>query len=198
MKKVLNKIGDSFGEIFGCVVAVLVLISLVVIVPLDYIKYKRSFYYKIEHKKYEILAGWGIHFELYNEIIKNHLPIKYIFNPNDDSLECGWFVFDNTLIIPNIFSFEYDTESGEWKYCDEDIYDDENEKRSIMKLDECIETEIQEANELAGKIICNKAVVLIDVNSVDNVELAKKESNFLIYDDNRVEVLENFCKNNKQ
>lgn len=198
MKNVLNKIEDSFGEIFGCVVAVLVLISLVVIVPLDYIKYKRSFYYKIEHKKYEFLVGWGIHFELYNEIIKNHLPIKYVFNPNDDSLECGWFVFDNTLVIPNIFSIEYDTESGEWKYCDEDIYDDENEKKSIMKLDECIETEIQEANELAGEIICNKAVVLIDVSCVDNVELAKKESNFLIYDDNRVEVLENFCKNNKQ
>ena len=100
--------------------------------------------------------------------------------------------------ISNIFSIEYDTESGEWKYCDEDIYDDENEKRSIMKLDECIETEIQEANELAGEIICNKAVVLIDVSCVNNVELAKKESKFLIYDDNRVEVLENFCKNNKQ
>ena len=42
MKKILSKIGGFFSAIFGGVVAVLVLISLVVIVPLDYIKYKRE------------------------------------------------------------------------------------------------------------------------------------------------------------
>lgn len=164
--------------------------------PLDYIKYKRSLYYKTEHKKYKLFAGTGIHFELYNEIIKNNLPIKYIYNPNNNSLECGWYVYDNTLIIPNVFSFEYNAECGKWNYCGEVVEDDDTEKRIIMSLDEYIETEIQEANELAGDIICDKAIVLIDANCIQNVELAKEENYFLIYDYNREEVLKNFCDMN--
>ncbi|MBO5148553.1 MAG: hypothetical protein J6C24_07825, partial [Clostridia bacterium] len=58
---------------------------------------------------------------------------------------------------------------------------------------EYLETEIQEANELAGDTICDKAIVLIDANCIDNVEFAKKESRFLVYNDNREEVLNDFC-----
>lgn len=196
MKKLLNKIIDFFGTLFGILLALIIGICLILLLPVDYFKYRRSPYYKTEHKKYRLFAGTGINFELYNEIIKNELPIKYIYNPNDESLECGWFVYDNTLIIPNVFCFEYNTESDKWNYCGEVVEDDGTEKRIVMSLDEYMETEMQEVNELAGDMICDKAVVLIDVNCVENVELAKKENNFLVYDDNREEVLKSFCNKN--
>lgn len=194
MKKILSKLGGFFGRLFGVLLALLLGICLIFLIPLDYIKYKHSLYYKTEHKRYRLFAGAGIYFELYNEIIKNNLPIKYIFNPNNDALECGWFVYGNTLIIPNVFSFEYDVESGKWNYC---CYPEEedDEKRIIMPLDEYMETEIQEANELAGDTICNNAVVLIDASYIENAELAEQENNFLVYDDNRAEVLKSLCEN---
>lgn len=196
MKKILSKTGDFFGTLFGILLALLLAVCVIFLLSLDYIKYKRSLYYKTEHKKYRLYSATGINFKIYNEIIKNDLPIKYIYNPNDDSLERGWFVYNNTLIIPNVFSFEYNTETENWNYCCEIIEDDDTEKRVIMSLDEYIETEVQEANELAGDTICDEAIVLIDANSIENVELAKRESNFLIYDDNREEVLKSFCNMN--
>ena len=142
-----------------------------------------------------VSAASGVNFEIYNEIIKNDLPIKFICNPDDDSLEHGWFVYNNTLIIPNVFSFEYNPETKKWNYCCEVVEEDDTEKRIIMSLDEYMETEVQEANELAGDTICDKAIVLIDANCIENVELAKNENNFLIYDDNREEVLKTYCGN---
>lgn len=194
MKKILSKIRDFFGTLFGIFLALILAVCVIFLIPMDYIKYKRSLYYKTEHKKYRLYAATGIHFEIYNEILKNNLPIQYIANPTDDSLEQGWFVYNHTLIIPNVFSFEYNTESERWNYCCEIIEDDDTEKRVIMSLDEYMETEVQEANRLAGDTICDKAIVLIDANAIENVELAKRENNFLVYDDNREEVLRSFCE----
>ena len=64
-----------------------------------------------------------------------------------------------------------------------------------MPLDEYIELEIQGANEQAGRIICDDAIVLIDADYIENVDAAKNEKRFLIYDNNREEVLKQFCKN---
>ena len=193
MKKILSKIGSFFGMLFAILLALIFGICVVFLLPFDYIKYKRSFYYKKERKKYKLYAATGIFFEIYNEIIKNDLPIKYIPNPNDDSLEDGWFVYNNTLIIPNCLAFEYNTVTEKWNYCCEFPENDDADKSVIMSLDEYLETEIQEANELAGDTICDKAIVLIDANCIDNVEFAKKESRFLVYNDNREEVLNDFC-----
>ena len=107
MKKILSKIGDFFGTLFAMLVALIFGICVIFLIPIDYIKYKRSLYYKTERKKYKLYAASGVNFEIYNEIVKNDLPIKFICNPDDDSLEHGWFVYNNTLIIPNVFSFEY-------------------------------------------------------------------------------------------
>lgn len=196
MKKFLCKIGDFFETLFAMIVALIFGVCVVILLPLDYIKYKRSLYYKTEHKKYKLYAASGVNFEIYNEIIKNDLPIKFICNPDDDSLEHGWFVYNNTLIIPNVFSFEYNPETKKWNYCCEVVEADDTKKRIIMSLEEYIEIEVQEANELAGDTICDKAIVLIDANCIENAEFAKSENKFLIYDDNREEVLKKFCNNN--
>ena len=63
-----------------------------------------------------------------------------------------------------------------------------------MTLDEYIETEIQEANRLAGRKICTDAVVLLDSSCVENVETAKKETRFLLYENDLAESLKRFCQ----
>ena len=119
---------------------------------------------------------------MYNEIARNGLPIKFIFNPEDDFVERGFFVFRDTLIVVNVYDFEYDFEKDRWLYVCEDIDENGNEKRVIMSLDEYIETEIAEANRIVGEKICSKAVVLTDSDGLENIEKAEAEKRFLVYD----------------
>lgn len=187
MKKAIK----SFFLMILVIVGVMIFgIGLVILLPFDYLKYKRSAYYKKERKKYRVFAASGWHFEIYNEIIKCDLPIRFIENPDDPTLACGRFVFEDTLILPDDFSFEFDSQSGTWWYCSED----EDEHRQILSLDEYVENEIADANELTGQAICKDAVVSIDGDSVDDLEKAKAEKRFLVYEDNRAEVLKQFCE----
>ena len=48
-------------------------------------------------------------------------------------------------------------------------------------------------NELLGHTVCDAAVVLVDINQLDNFDVAKQEKRFLIYDNNREDVLKDFC-----
>lgn len=198
MKNIFGKLRKFLESIFVVLLLLIRGVCLVFQLPLDYIRYKQSPFYKAEHIKYKPLAGMGIGFELYNEIVENELPINYIYNPNNDSLDSGWFVCDSTLIISNVFSFEYNTETEKWNSCCKITEEDGAVKRIIMSLDEYIEAEIQEANELAGDVICDKAIVLIAADCIENVELAKQEKRFLVYADDRKEVLKNFCNKKQQ
>lgn len=194
MKKVLSKIGKFFGWVFALILALIFGVWVVFYLPIDYIKYKRSYYYKTEGKKYGLFAAIGMHFEMYNLIAKNNLPIKYIKNPENENLDCGWFVFGDTLLIIDDCGFEYDDESGEWMHTE--YLDDDGEPEEEIKTPLCefFKTEIYEANELAGETICTKAVVLLDGNIFDGAELAKKQEAFLVYEDNLAAVLKAFCE----
>ena len=191
MKKVIKNFGLSILVILGLV---LLGVCLLVQLPFDYLKYKRSAYYKKERKKYRLLAGSGTHFEIYNEILKYDLPIRFIENPEDPSLECGRFVFEDILILVDGLPFEWDPQSGTWKYCTE--Y--EEEPQELVSLEEYIEDEMAFANEMAGEVICKAAVVLLDGSGIEDPELAKREKRFLVYENNRAEVLKQFCENAMQ
>ena len=194
MKKVLSKIGSFFGTVFALIFALIFGVCVVFYLPIDYIKYKRSHYYKTERKKYSLFAATGMHFELYNLIAKYNLPIKYVKNPKDESLDSGWFVFGDTLLIIDDCGFEYEKENGEWIHTAYIYDDDENGKCVEEPLLEFFKTEITETNELAGKVICTKAVVLLDGSIFDNAELAKQQEGFLVYNDNLAETLKTFCE----
>ena len=109
----------------------------------------------------------------------------------NDALECGWFVFDKTLLIPDSM-VEYHSDVEKW-FCSE--YDGGHDVASIP-LDEYLQQEIATINELLEYNVCDKAVVLVDVNNIENIDIAKQENRFLIYDDNREEVIKTFCNNN--
>lgn len=192
-KRLLSKIGSFFGTVFAWLLALILGICVLFALPIDYIKYKQSYYYKTEGRKYSLFAAAGMHFEMYNLIVKNNLPIKYVKNPENDNLDSGWFVFGETLLIIDDYGFEYDENNGVWMHTAYIYDEDENEKVIKTPLGEYFKTEIEETNELAGETICTKAVVLLDGTIFDNAPLAKSEESFLVYDD-LLEGLKAFCE----
>lgn len=188
MKKLLDKIGGFLLWPVAIFFTVILVFCLVFRLPYDYIKYKTSPYYKKEHRKYEMFVAGSIDFKIYNEIIRNELPVQYIENPEDGLLENGRFVFDNILIIPNAFQFRYDDESGEWNYCAEE----DGDIITVMPLDDYIEIEIEEINKIIGENLCESAVVLTKLKDVDKADTARLDSRFLVYDGNLAEVLKDF------
>lgn len=194
MKKAPLKIGHLPTLIIYMILPIMLIlwgISLIFVLPFDYIKYKKSLYYKNTHKKYSMFAASGSSFKMYNEILKNNLPIRFVENPNGESIEHGWFDYDNILITQNSFPFEYNLEHKQWVYSTRE----QGENRIIMTLDEYIEIEIEEKNKLLGQEIYNDAIVFCYEHLIDDVEMGKKESRFIIYDDDNIEeVLRAFCE----
>lgn len=191
MRVIKGTITKVFSFILAILIAIILGVCLIFLLPFDYIKYKRSLYYKITKNKYTFFAASNDHFKIYNEISKNNLPIRFIHHPKEKSLAYGWFVFEQTLIIVNAFNFEYDAESEKWLFSTEV---DEKETRVLLSVDEYIETEIEDVNQALGNKICNKAVILICADDLENAENAYREERFLAYKDDMIEKLTLFCK----
>lgn len=192
MKKVL---GNILLAILVPIGTILYGLCCIIILPFDYIKYKRSLYYKNERKKYQMFAAQGIYLKIYNEVAKNDLPLRFIPHPTVDSVECGWFVLGSTLVLPGDFSFDYiaiDPESQVWACCCDS---EEDDKQILLSLDELIDNELQEYNHLVGQPVCTDAVVFIEKDNIEDYDMAKMEKRFLIYEGDRLEVLRQFCEN---
>lgn len=191
MKKIKACVANSIFFIITLPLLILAAIYLILLIPVDYIRYKRSFYYKNEKQKYSLFETTNENFKLYNEIAKYKLPIKYIKHPQDNSVASGWFAHGKTLFIMNFLDFEYDEQREMWTSWQED-YDGKN--TDLMLLDELIEIEILEKNELIGGTPYENAVVWISVEALSDIERAKQEDRFLIYEKDRAEVLRCFCE----
>ena len=186
-----NAIKNFFSFILAIFIAIIFGVCLIFLLPFDYIKYKRSLYYKNTKKKYTFFDASNQNFEVYNEINKHNLPIRFIHHPEEKSTVYGWFVFEQTLIIVNAFNFEYNAESEKWIFSTEV---DEEENRVLLSVDEYIETEIEDVNQALGDKVCDKAVILICSDDLENAENAHKEERFLIYKDDMIEKLKLFIE----
>ena len=91
----------------------------------------------------------------------------------------------------NFLDFEYDEQRGMWTSWQED---DDGKNTDLMSLDELIEIELQEKNELLGGTHYENAVVWISVESLSDIERARKEVRFLICENDREEALRCFCE----
>ena len=188
MKKAMNAIKDFVLAIMGVILVVLCGIFAILVLPLDYRKYKRSLYYKKERRKYSLFAASGNHFALYNEILKHGLPIRYVENPNNGSLECGWFAFEDILILLDPYGLEFDCKNSQW------VFREDGETNSVMTLDELIRMELEGVNEFTGREICKYAVVLMDESCISDREKANADKRMLFYNDDRPEVLKHLCE----
>lgn len=189
MKNILSKLSKFFVTVFGILLVLIIGVFYVILLPYDYIRYKCSLFYKRERKKYKLFSGFSVYFDLYNEICKNNLPIKYIFNPNNNAIECGWFVYNKTLLLPDV-AVEYYPDVENWFCCE---YDGGHDVANVP-LSQYLEQEINTINEAFESEICDNAIVLLDEIQVENFDKAKCDKRFLFYNDNRKEVLQNFCK----
>ena len=194
MRIIKSAIKKFFSFILAIIIAVIFGVCLIFLLPFDYIKYKRSLYYKNTKRKYTFFAASNENFKIYNEINKNNLPISFILHPKEKSIVYGWFVFEKTLIIVNAFNFEYNSESEKWMFSGEF---DEEKNRVLLSIDEYIETEIEEVNQAFNDMVCDKAVILICADNLETTENAYKEERFLIYKDDMIEKLKLFVKKEK-
>ena len=131
----------------------LFLLGLLIITPFDYLKYKKSRYYKDTKEKYSWLCTSSYYIKFYDMIKNENLPIDfYRCNQGVPLTGYGFFVYKDILIL-NDYEPCYDEEKNIWLVEIEDEYVDiiEDVKRSI---DRC--------NELLKKDVCKRAVVLID------------------------------------
>ncbi len=197
LKAIKNKVSTVLLSILGAICLIPFGIYMILNIPVDYIRYKRSAYYKNEGKKYKLFDGMGEDFKLYNEIVKNELPIDYFRNPKEEFVSLGKFVYNGILLIPDYcYDFTYNPQEEKWGWWGE-TEDENQESGSIMGLDEFIEEEIHSANSAMGKEICNRGVLLTCEKDINNdLEEARKEPLFLLYDDSRVEALKRFCREN--
>lgn len=197
MERIFEAIKNAVSAVFGYIVAavggVLFGILSVFYIPVDYVRYKRSAYYKKERKKYSAFATTSVKFQFYNDILENELPIEYIPDPKSDELERGCFLYNGILLMPEKVTFYFDPTEEEWGW-----WNGKGSKRKLLlSLDKFLEFGINDVNRLAGKEICNRGVVVICEKDIENnLELARTEPRFLLYDDSRMEALKRFCQEN--
>ncbi|MBE6718252.1 MAG: hypothetical protein E7574_03220 [Ruminococcaceae bacterium] len=163
MKKNITKI---ITTILLIPIAVVFLLFLLVLTPIDYYKYKKSRYYKDTKEKYSWLCTVSYYIKLYDLIKKENLPIDYYRCNNDNFTGYGFFVYKDTLIL-NEFDPCFDAEKNIWLAEIEDEYVD-------IKGE--VEAAINECNDLLKNDICKKAVVLIDKDLFDEHPDVKYEN----------------------
>ncbi len=170
--------------------AILWAIFAVFTLPFDYIKYKRSIYYKTEHKKYKWFDATCTNFKIYNAILKNKLPITYYPCPDEtDELARGLFVYGKTLIITDTIP-SYDTEHDEWVV---ELSEDNDDY--VESLSEFLKKEVAAANDLLKHPICDTAVIIIDIDYLEDDEKAKDIPEIYVYKKSIAEALSKLCEN---
>ncbi len=133
-------------------VVLLFLLGLLIATPFDYIKYKRTQYYKDTHEKYSWLCTSSYYITLYDLIKKENLPIAYYRCYDALVTGYGYFIYKDTLIL-NDYEPCFDGERKVWTVEIEDEYVDIKEE---------VEAAIENCNAFLKAEVCKKAVVLID------------------------------------
>ncbi len=133
-------------------VVVLFLLVMLMSTPFDYLKYKKSRYYKDTKEKYSWLCTSSYYIKFYDMIKKEKLPIDFHRCDYVPLTGYGFFVYKDILIL-NDYEPCYDEEKNIWLVEIEDEYID-------IKID--VENALDRCNELLKSDVCKKAVVLID------------------------------------
>jgi hypothetical protein len=152
MKKICKKIFDIFLTAIALPFVFILLFLLVLYTPIDYLRYKKTFYYKQIKEKYTWLCGGSTYIKVYDLVQKNKLPIDFYRNKAVSTTGYGWFKFQDCLLLVD-YNICYDEELCEWVV---NFGDDEP-----APLESVAVGEIDAFNTKFGKNI-EKAVVLID------------------------------------
>ena len=190
MKLFLDKFKDGRASVF--VVAFLILVSpfifvwLIIKTIIDYFKYKKSLYYKDTKEKYSWLCAHSEHVLFYNAIKTEKFPIDFYRDKSNKSTGCGYFVYGDVLILCDYDSeiIFFDNNREEWFV---------NDERDFVSLETAVYDELEKANKLLDKGVCNRAIVFVDSCEYDKA--TKKQCNnigfLIINDSDKISALKN-------
>ena len=197
MKTFLKKFFDAISTVIGVVgllllspfILILLAVFIVVLTIINYIKYKKTSYYKDTKERYSWLCADSAHISFYDDIKKSELPIEYYRDKNIKTAGYGYFVYRDILIIRDFDNVIYfDSGQNEWF-----IYEEHGE--NLLK--ENVEEEIKKANEFFAENRCNKAIVFVEDEVLDeapekyyeNIELLR------VTGTDEISALNNFIQN---
>ena len=123
MKKKNKPIKEAVLNVLYLLIAILFLLLTVIITPFDYMKYKRTRYYKDTKERYTWLCTSSHYIGFYEMIKKANLPIDYYRYDNIPVAGYGYFVYKDTLILSD-YDPCYDEDGNIWQVMVEDEYVD--------------------------------------------------------------------------
>ena len=144
--------------VLGIVVFVIAIPTLllwcVVYTPVDIIRWWCSPYRRDFGGKYPwMVSQTNPYFLIYNLIHRKHLPIRFY---RDDTVKVacfGWFVYEDTLILPDM-GWEYDEEQTRWVT--------EEDKQTVVLDEAWIQRQMDNCNRAAGEEVCRQALLLCE------------------------------------
>ena len=140
--KILNWIGEKAVVVLCVVLFILFLPFLLlyflyklIIMPVDYFKYKHSRYQQDFPRKYRWLSTPHVDNDPYTAIKENDLPVDYIKWREDYDLN-GYFIYKNTLLDFNEPLF-FDKKKGLWlSWIGQENEDDERDEAEDIEADD--------------------------------------------------------------
>lgn len=143
-------------------------IGLLLYIPVDFVCYHISDFYKDTNHKYELFACTGHWFRLYNTMRKENLPLDFHLHSTED-INYGYFRYKNILLVQD-FPVEYDPKKGEWF-----VYSEDEDEEASTSLTEALEMSLEGFHEIVGEKLCDKAVLLVDRTHIPEGDLPHLE-----------------------
>lgn len=155
MKEFMKKFRDALLCVLATPLVLLFALGLVLYIPVDYVRYRRSAFFRDTRQKYELFSGNTQWIRLYNVMRAENLPLDFHFHSTRE-VTYGYFRYKNILLVQD-YPAEYDPNSREWFIC----YD-KDDREACTPLAEALEISVEDFNEIAGEKRCDKAVLLVD------------------------------------
>lgn len=156
--KLSKKMEDNVFALFLLPAFIIIGIGLMLHLPFDYIKYKKSKYYKDTHKKYEWFAGMTDEVRFYDLIKDNNLDIEHITVKTKELKNVSYFVYKEILIAIDVMPY-FSEKKEKWL-----VVADENEESedNDYTLEDYLNIYLDEFNQQVENKICEKVVALLD------------------------------------
>lgn len=164
MKKLLKMAGELLAYILLIPMTIVVGIGLLLYLPMDFVRYRCSAFYRDTRRKYEPFTGNCQWFRLYNAMRAENLPLEFHLHTTDE-VTYGYFRHKNILLVQD-YPAEYEPNSKEWFVC----YD-KDDREACTPLAEALESEVAGFNEIVGQPLCDRAVLLVDRSLIPEDDL---------------------------
>ena len=156
MKKFLEELGN---ELLVIILTPVILLMALVGTPIDFIRYRRSAFYRDTHHKYDLFLGTTTWIRLYEIMRRDNLPLDFHLHSTDEDTT-GYFRYRDTLLALD-WPMEYAPNQQKWFV----LYDNEDHE-PCTPMSEALELELNAFHKNTGATDCHRAVVLADIENI--------------------------------